>query len=185
MSVPVMSGPSASSGGPVPYPDWHEVVADLGDRVRAERKARGMSAQALADRAGLSIAQVKYTEAGGQSLHSYVAVCWALGLSLDALASPEWSMSERVAVTPRQVQILGAVAAGGSLLTIAVRLGTTRQVVGARLSELYRLFDVAHFPVGERRAALLRVVRDRRLIDAAGAYTPSHHAPGRAHEVRP
>ncbi|MFI8792639.1 helix-turn-helix domain-containing protein [Streptomyces sp. NPDC055105] len=155
------------SDRPAPYPDWHEVVADLGDRVRAERRARGMSAQALAERAGLSLAQVKYTEAGGQSLHSYVAICWALGLSLDALASPGWSASERVAVTPRQAQILRAAADGGSLLTIASRLGTTRQVVGARLSELYRLFDVAHFPVGERRSALLRAARDRGLLDAA------------------
>ncbi|MGH8921973.1 MAG: helix-turn-helix domain-containing protein, partial [Actinomycetes bacterium] len=69
MTAPVQVGPSPHGGGPVPYPDWDDVVADLGDRVRAERQARRWSVRQLAERCGLSPTQVKHIEAGGRSLN--------------------------------------------------------------------------------------------------------------------
>lgn len=172
MSVPVLPGPSASSGGPAPYPDWDDVVADLGDRVRAERQARGWTQRQLAERCGLTASQVKHIEMGGRSLNVYVAVAWAMGLSLDYMLSDRWRMPElasRARLTPMQARVVREAASGDRLPVIAARIGTTRQVVAARLSEAYRLLGVSHLQVAERRAAAVRVAQEQGLIAGEGA----------------
>lgn len=67
-------------------------------------------------------------------------------------------------LTPRQAQVLTAAADGAPLATVAIRVGTTRAQVAARLAEAYQRLDVTHLPRDERRAEAVRVARRRGLI---------------------
>jgi DNA-binding XRE family transcriptional regulator len=160
--------PTLLSSGPAVYPDWDDAVADLGDRVRAERKARGWTQQQLAERCGLNAHQIKHVEAGATSIRNYLAACWGLGVELADLLSDRWRMPEpRARLTPMQARVVREAVSGDRLPVIAARIGTTRQVVGARLSEAYRLLGVSHLPVRERRAAAVRVAMKQGLIGEA------------------
>lgn len=166
MTTTMQSGPSPVGGGPAPFQDPDEFLADVGDRIRAERLARGWTQARLADAAGLKRERIKVLEAGSDSLTAYAATCRAFGHSLDYLLSDRWSMPDPAsrALTPRQVAVLVESAAGGTLAEVARRLGTTREVVGARMSEVYRRLGVSGLPVGRRREAALRVARSKGLI---------------------
>lgn len=171
MTTAVPVGPSPSGGGPDPSEDWDDVLADLGDRIRAERQARAWSQQQLAQRAGLSAPAVHRLETGRTraTLSAYASACRAFGLALDYLLSARWEMPERrsrTRLTPRQADVLQAAEAGGTLSDVAQRLGTSRQLVGARLSEAYRVLGVADLPPERRRAVALRVARERGLLPA-------------------
>ncbi|MFI2465959.1 LuxR C-terminal-related transcriptional regulator [Streptomyces globisporus] len=72
----------------------------------------------------------------------------------------------RMALTPRQAQVLIAAADGAPLSQVAVRLGVRRETVAARLSDAYRRLDVAHLPRDEKRQAAVRTARSRGLIPA-------------------
>jgi transcriptional regulator with XRE-family HTH domain len=157
----------------VPSQDLEDAVADIGDRVRAERQARGWSARMLAERSGLTTYAVQRVEAGQIAMLNFAAVCWALDVSMSGLLSSEWRMPEPARrmprLTPMQTRVVQEAASGDRLPVIAARIGTTRQVVAARLSEAYRLLGVSHLPVAERRAAAVRVARERGLLSEAAA----------------
>lgn len=152
-----------------PFPDPDDLLPDIGDRIRCERRARGWSQAVLATSLGHERHHVRRLEAGLDSISAYAAACRAMGLTLDYLLSARWVMPEQQKpLTPRQVSVLAAVRGGGTLADAARRLGTTRQVVGARLSEAYRVLGVEALPVGDRRPAAVRMAEQQGLfVDAA------------------
>ncbi|MFF8422863.1 helix-turn-helix domain-containing protein [Streptomyces sp. NPDC015680] len=157
--------------------DREELLADVGDRIRAERHARGWTQAQLGTRCGLSAKVVAHVENGQTSLPLYylAELCCGLGVTMSALLSDAWVMPTRQreerALTPRQAHILRVAASTGLPLSqVAARVGTTRQVVAARLSESYRLLGVSHLPQDERRAAAARIAEERGLFDAIESY---------------
>lgn len=162
-----MVGSSSPGGGPAPFPDWDDVLADIGDRIRAERHARNWSQTTLGQRAGLSLATIKRLENGETTLRGFVAACAALQVDIGTLLAGEWQTPAlRPSLTPIQVRVLQAVAEVGTPELAAERLGMARDTVTSRLSEIYRRLDLVHVPRGaERRAAAVRVARQHRLID--------------------
>jgi DNA-binding NarL/FixJ family response regulator len=98
-------------------------------------------------------------------------VCAGLGIPLSALLSESWEMpagaDRERGLTPRQAHILQVAASGLPLARVAVLVGTSRQVVAARLSEAYRVLGVSDKPRDERRAAAMRVAEARGLFDTA------------------
>lgn len=168
MTAPVLSGPLPHGGGPDPYPDWDETMADIGDRIRAERQARGWSRTELARRTGMNRTTVQQMESGSGSLLTFTRLCWALGVRMDVLLSPEWRMPvRRPVLTPRQTEVLAVVADGRPLSAAGRELGITGARVASTLSEVYRRLDVAHVPRESRRAMAVRVAARYGLIDAA------------------
>ncbi len=170
MTAPVQSGPSASSGGPVPFPDWVDVMADIGDRIRAERQSRGWSQAELGRRAGLEWYTVKRLENGVGSLRTFTQVCWGLQVPMDYLLSEGWRIPERavpeLSLSEQQTRVLSTVADGRSLTAAALALGMARSGVAAQVSQIYRRLGVAGLPRADRRAAAVRVAAEHGLIDA-------------------
>jgi transcriptional regulator with XRE-family HTH domain len=166
-------GPSPVGGGPVAFQDREELLADIGDRIRAERHARGWTQDQLGQRSGLSRKVIEHMEHGKTSmpLLGLADVCAGLGMTLSSLLSESWEMpagaDRERGLTPRQAHILRVAAAGLPLARVAVLVGTSRQVVAARLSESYRVLGVSHLPRDERRSAAMRVAEARGLLDAA------------------
>jgi transcriptional regulator with XRE-family HTH domain len=174
VTIPARVGPSPVGGGPNAFPDRDELLADVGDRIRAERHARGWTQTALGERAGLSVRTIRHVENGETSLplHYLAVIAHGLGMPMSDLLSDGWVMPARAhrerVLTPRQAHILRVASATGlSLPQIADRVGTTRQVVASRLSEAYRLLGVSHLPQAERRAAAARVAEARGLLNVA------------------
>ncbi|MGW2725648.1 helix-turn-helix domain-containing protein [Streptomyces sp. NPDC001492] len=168
MTAPVLVGPSPQGGGPVPYPDWDEVLADIGDRIRAERKARGWSQTELGLRSGLSLNTIKRVETGRTTLRGFVAACAALQVGIGELLSGDWCLPEqRPRLTPAQVRVLRAVADTGSVEAAAASLRVPVGALSPRLSEIYRRLGVAHLRRGgERRTAAVRVARQHGILPA-------------------
>lgn len=172
MTAPSRVGPSSSGGGPVPFPDLEELVADIGDRIRAERLHRGWTQTELNTRAGVPGKCVSLTERGIGALPvtRLAQLCAGLGVSLGYLLSDDWQMPERKVTRPlltqRQAQALSESRSGLPLSGIAKRVGIPTQAVGARLSEAYRLLGVSHLPHGQRREAAIRAAVERGLIPA-------------------
>jgi transcriptional regulator with XRE-family HTH domain len=148
--------------------DIDEVIADIGDRVRAERQARGWSARELGERCGLTKDQVQRVETGFIGMRNFALACRALDRPMADLLSDRWRMPERGPVlTARQVQVLRAVAGGDPLSVAAERLGMPRDGLASRLSEIYRRLGVAEVPRLQRRAAAVRVASEHGLFNAA------------------
>ena len=72
-------------------PKMVQVISALGARVRAERKARKLNQQQLADLAGVGINFVSQLEGGKATAHigRVVAVLQVLGLQLDLVRGKE------------------------------------------------------------------------------------------------
>ncbi|GAX57257.1 helix-turn-helix domain-containing protein [Streptomyces olivochromogenes] len=168
MTAPVQVGPSPSGDGPVPSPDWEDVLADLGDRIRAERQARSWSEPRLATRAGLGRTAIQRLEAGGGTLRVFAQACFALEVDMAYMLSREWRMpARRVPLTARQAELLGAVTGGRTLSEAASELGIPREGLAARLSKIYTQLGLSDVPKDERRAAALRIAVQHGLVDAA------------------
>lgn len=178
MSAPALVGPSPQGGGPDPSPDWDDLLADIGDRVRAERQARGWSETRLGRAAGMGRNTVRRLENGDASLRSFVLACTALGVDADRLLSPAWvrpycpptaapAGAGRVSLSPAQARVLREAASGDSLAQVGVRVGLDPRAVGAALSRAYQRLGVAYLPAGERRAAAARVAMQHGLFDPA------------------
>jgi transcriptional regulator with XRE-family HTH domain len=171
MTAPVQVGPSPVGGGPVAFQDREELLADIGDRIRAERHARGWTGTALAAKAGVTRRTVERVETGRSPLplSLFAALCEALGVSMSLLLSDEWVLPDRFrrpVLTPRQIEMLLLASSGLTLQQVGVRVGTTRQAVASRLSETYRLLGVSDLPQGERRAAAARAAEELGLFAA-------------------
>jgi len=176
VSAPALVGPSPQGGGPVPSPDWDEMLADIGDRVRAERQARGWSETRLGRRAGMGRNTVRRLENGDASLRSFVLACTALGVGADRLLSPMWvrpaspaaapAGSGRVSLSPTQALVLREAASGDSLAQVGSRLDMDSRAVGAVLSRAYQRLGVACLPADERRSAAARVAMQHGLFAA-------------------
>lgn len=150
------------------FPDWDDVLADIGDRVRAERQARGWAQPELARRAGLTHAQVKRLESGAVGMRNFAVACWALDRAMADLLSDQWRVPERrPLLTARQAEVLRAVAGGESLAVAAGRLLMTSEGLSSVLTPIYRRLGVTHVPRGvERRMAAVRVAREHGLLSA-------------------
>lgn len=168
MTAPVMVGPSPTGGGPEPSLDWEEFLADIGDRIRAERKARRWTTTELARRAGVSLCTVKRMEESGLTyLPKFIRVCTVLGI-LETVFTDQWQLpEERPYLSPQQARVLAEVADGKPLAVAARRLHMTPGGVGSVLTSVYRRLGVADVPRGKRRPAAVRVAREHHLIDAA------------------
>lgn len=169
MTAPVVVGPSPTGGGLTAFPDWDDVLADIGDRIRAERHARGWSQTELGRRSGVSLATVKRLEAGDSSLLiTFVMACQAMSVDMGYVLSADWRMPERqLSLSPMQARVLAVVADGRPLKQAARVLGSTPTAVASVLANTYRRLEVADLPRGQRRAAAVRVAREHHLIDAA------------------
>jgi transcriptional regulator with XRE-family HTH domain len=153
----------------MPVPDWGDILADIGDRVRAERQARGWSQTELAHRAGFALNTAKRLEEDGAgTLRVFALACAALGVQMSLLLSDQWRIPQSGPVlTKRQVEVLHAVSGGESLSVAAARLLMKREGVASHLSDIYRRLGVAELPRGERRSAAVRVARKHGLFNAA------------------
>lgn len=166
MSAPVQVGPSPQGDGPAPSPDWDELLADIGDRIRAERQARGWSQEHLAESASLSRHAVRNAEIGIGTLRTFLQVCWAMDVSLDHVLSDGWRLPERgPRLSVKQLRVLSEVASGDSLTRVGARMGLDSRLVAAHLTRIYQLLGVAHLVRGERRAAAVRVAMQHGLFN--------------------
>jgi DNA-binding NarL/FixJ family response regulator len=144
------------------------VLADIGDRIRAERKARYWSQEDLAGHARLNRRTVRKLEDGIGSLRSFTQACWGLGVRMDYLLSESWEFPERqIRLSEKQVRVLQAAASGRSLTVVGAELGMSPRLVAAYLSRIYQVLGVACLPVADRRAAAARVAVKNGLFDAA------------------
>ncbi|CAK7288617.1 LuxR C-terminal-related transcriptional regulator [Streptomyces misionensis] len=144
-------------------------IADMGDRIRAERQARGWSQPELGKRAGLSLASVRRLETGQSSLRGFLMACSALGVDLAYLLSARWRMPvPPPTLTRRQAQVLREAASGDSLSVVGARLGMAQPTVGAYLSQVYQKLGVADVASAKRRAAAVRVAVEHGLLDPQG-----------------
>ena len=71
---------------------------------------------------------------------------------------------ERQPLTARQAAVLAAAEDGAPLAEVGRRVGIPREQAAARLSEAYRRLDVAWMDRAERRAAAVRIARQRGLL---------------------
>jgi transcriptional regulator with XRE-family HTH domain len=165
-TAPVRPGP-ANAGGPAP--DWDDLLADIGDRIRAERQARGWPQNALAQRAGLDRATVKRIEAGQATLRGFLMACTALEVDMGYLLSREWRMPvpHPRPLTARQAEVLRVVADGRPLSVAAPQLGMTPEGLASVLSGIYRRLGVADVPRCRRRAAAVQAATSRGFMNAA------------------
>lgn len=160
-----------------PVLHWEDALADIGDRIRAERRARGWTVAILAQQAGLAVYTVRRLEQGESTLLiTFATVCRTLGVDMGQLLSADWELPEPLPrlnatqgphLSPTQARVLAAVADGRSLSQAARELSMTTSGVASVLTAVYRRLDVAHVPRGERRTAAVRVAVKHRLIDAA------------------
>lgn len=166
MSAPVQVGPSPQRGGPAPSVDWDDLLADIGDRIRAERKARGWSQTELAHRASLDRGAVRRLEDGNSTLRCFIAACTALQVDFVQVLSGQWQVPElKPVLTPAQHRALKAVAVAGSTSAAAARLDIPLVTVASRLSEVYRRLGVTDVPRGEeRRVAAVRAAVQHGLL---------------------
>lgn len=69
----------------------HEELQRLGERVRTQRRTRGMTQEALAEALQLSVAYVSLIERGGRNppYTTVVAIARALGVSATRLVAEE------------------------------------------------------------------------------------------------
>jgi transcriptional regulator with XRE-family HTH domain len=143
-------------------------MADIGDRIRAERQARGWSQSEMARRAGLVESTVKRLESRHSShMATFVAACRALDVDMGYLLSAQWKMPDlRPVLSPAQVRVLAMVADGKSLSAAAWQLSMTRGGVASTLSSTYRRLGVAHVRRRDRRQEAVRVAVQHGLIAA-------------------
>lgn len=167
MTAPVQVGPPSSSGGPVPSSDedFSELLADIGDRIRAERQARRWTRKELARRAGVHQRTVQRLEEAGVSyLPLFIRVCTILGV-LDTVLTDRWVLpEERPHLTAQQARVLAEVSDGKPLSEAARILHMTPGGVASVLTSVYRRLGVADVARNGRRQAAVRVARQHHLI---------------------
>jgi DNA-binding NarL/FixJ family response regulator len=151
---------------PVPD-DLDDELADIGDRIRAERKARAWTRTDLGQRIGMHVNTVKRIEDGQGTIRGLVLVCKALDIPMADLLSPDWRMpSPAPFLTPAHIRVLSAVAETGSLGRAAALLRMTPAGVASHMSEIYRRTGVAGLPRGQRSAAAVQVARQHGLLSS-------------------
>jgi len=164
VSAPVQAGPPPS--GPAPGLDWDDLLADIGDRIRAERKARGWSQTELGHRANIDRGAVRRLEDGNSTIRCFIAACAALQVDFVQVLSGEWQIPvPRPVLTPAQDRVLKALASAGSTPDAAAGLGIPLATVRSRLSEICRRLGVAGVRRGEeRRVAVVRAAVEYGLL---------------------
>ncbi|MFE1451945.1 LuxR C-terminal-related transcriptional regulator [Streptomyces olivaceoviridis] len=147
--------------------DLDDELADIGDRVRAERLARGWTETELARRANVSRVTVRRIQDGVGPLRAFVQICSGLRVDMGYLLSDQWVMPERKpSLTEAQVRILSAVADGRPIAEAAADLNITPEGLSSVLTQVYRRLGVTQVPRGvERRAAAVRVAVRHGLLD--------------------
>lgn len=149
-----------------PADELAEELADIGDRIRAERKAQGLSEGALSERAGLDRGTLRRIQDGIGTLRHFIQVCAALGVGPDYLLSEQWVMPDSgPGLGEAQVAVLRAVASGQPIATVAEQLGMSSRAVESHLRRIYQRLGLTDLPVRERRAAAVRVAMQHGLFD--------------------
>ncbi|MFF6866703.1 helix-turn-helix domain-containing protein [Streptomyces ardesiacus] len=164
-TAPANPAPTPGAG---PTLDLDDYLADIGDRIRAERQARGWTQTELGRRAHMGLAMVKRLETGDIPLRILLRACHALKVDADHLLSTTWTLpARRPSLSPRQAEVLSAVADGRPLSVAARGLGMTPEGLASVLSVVYRRLGVADVSRSERRRAAVRVAVDNGLLNAA------------------
>lgn len=146
--------------------DLDDILADMGDRIRAERTARNWSRPQLSERAGISSPAIKRLEKHGHcTMATYVLACAALDISVSAVLSENWTLPEQIpTLAPRQLDVLEALAKGGSLSKAANRLNMPVRGVSSVVSRIYEKLGVQHLREQNRREAAIAIARKYDLI---------------------
>lgn len=177
VTTTVPKGPSQSSGGPAPF-DVDDYLADMGDRIRAERQSRRWTQAELARRSSLQVQTLAYIEHGRTRIYlsSIAQICGALGITVGYLLADDWTMPElpdrnAPRLSRRQAEVFRlAVVEGLTLGQAAAVTGETRQVMGSRLTSAYRSLGVQGIrEPQQRRVVALRVAHQHGLIPARRA----------------
>jgi XRE family aerobic/anaerobic benzoate catabolism transcriptional regulator len=150
----------------------------LGDRVRSLRDASGLTRQALADRAGLSLRFLADVEAGraNPSLGSLHDLADALAVDVVALVS--------TSVRARPVALLGLRGAGKS--TVGKRVAKElrwpfveldkeiEREAGMPLPELFSLYGEEHYRTLEERVLRALLAKESPAVVATGGGVVTH-----------
>jgi len=167
--VPPAAAPAAVPAA-VPATSRHPLLSSLGDAVRARRKGLGLTRQALAEQAGLSLRFLAEVEAGqaNVSVIKLADLAQALQVPLPSLLSgAKGAATAPPALATPVIALVGLRGAGKSTLgpLLARRLGRPfveldaliQERAGLALAELFELHGESYYRQAEREA-LERVV---------------------------
>lgn len=143
-----------------------DLLADIGDRFRAERQARNISQIDFAKQFSFSVGTVKRVEQGlGVSMDTYYRMCQALQVPFLYMMSSDWRMPKRIPkLGPYQLKVLESVAKGGSLSEVGKRIGLTAPAVGSALHRIYQNLEVPYKYGVDRKKEAVRIAREYGLI---------------------
>lgn len=142
------------------------MLADIGDRFRAERQALNLTMPVFAKRAGTTLQTIKNLENGQvRNLLVLIKASQACNKSFLYMMSSDWRMPKKPpTLAPYQVRALEAIAQGGSLAEAGARIGITREAMASVLSRIYERFEVRYKYGIDRRTEVLRIAREHNLI---------------------
>jgi transcriptional regulator with XRE-family HTH domain len=154
--------------------DLDDYLADIGDRIRAERQARHWSIRTLSLHSGVPQETLRRLESGSASLRAFAQACMGLGVPMTDLLAEDWQMPEACVVredqpgmarlSPQQKLVLAEAASGDSLSQVGARLGMDGHQVGAVLSRSYMRLGLSYLDRSERRKAAVRRAVELGLI---------------------
>ncbi|GAB2882728.1 helix-turn-helix domain-containing protein [Streptomyces mayteni] len=178
-----------------------------GDRLRQFRRARGLTQEGLAERAGLSLPTIKKIERGGTArIETYHALARALGIRTSMLFEPSGpqrrldSDADRIDLMPMRQAVAPPMTAAGRLAMATVELEPNLDQLrrtSRSLDQLYHADDyqplsellpalivsthaaVDHFDDGPHQAEALRLRAD--ALQMAGRYLTQLRAYDLAH----
>lgn len=145
--------------------DLDDVLADIGDRYRAERKARGWSQVDFAEKSGLNLHTIKNLEAGrAKYLTVYVLAAQALKREFIYMMSAEWRVPESVpSLPPFYAKVLEAIVRAGVDKTLSEAGSLIGMKGNAMASAMSRIYVKLHVPyqmgVDRKREAVKKALK--------------------------
>lgn len=144
------------------------VLKEIGNRIRAERKARRLTRKEVATRAGMFEKNIQRIEEGkGVYFTTLLLICEGIGVHLSYILSTTWTPPKKPpTLPPYQVKVLEAMVEGGTLEEVAERVGSTHNAVSTVMYRVYKNLGVTnrHLPYAVRRQEAIRIAREHGLI---------------------
>lgn len=149
--------------------DLDDLLADIGDRFRAERQARNWSQMEFAEIAGLNITTVKGIESGrARTMTVYFVAAQALHRSFTYMMSTEWRMPDPVpSLAPYQIRVLESILKVGVDKTLGeagALLGLNRNATASVMSRIYQKLKVPYQMGVDRKAEAVKIALEHGLI---------------------